>query len=101
PAEQSLRFYREYFAPDLEVEVNKDRLRWRILYRDTDFAVNLDKVNKPNIDGHFLEIKSRTWSRTDAERKAGLITELLKLLGVEPASAEPRDYAELALELPV
>ncbi|MGD2078111.1 MAG: amidohydrolase, partial [Chloroflexota bacterium] len=49
PAEQSLRFYREYFAPDLEVEVNKDRLRWRILYRDTDFAVNLDKVNKPNI----------------------------------------------------
>jgi 5-methylthioadenosine/S-adenosylhomocysteine deaminase len=100
PAEQSLRFYREYFAPDVEVEVHKDRLRWRILYLDTDFAINLDKVIKPNIGGHFLEIKSRTWSRTDAERKAGLISELLEMFGVEPATAEPRDYPDLALEQP-
>jgi len=101
PAEQSLRFYREYFAPDVEVEVHKDRLRWHILYRDTDFAVNLDKVIKPNIGEHFLEIKSRTWSRTDAERKAGLISELLEMFGVEPSSAEPRDYPDLALEGPL
>ena len=101
PAEQSLRFYREYFAPDVEVEVHKDRLRWRILYRDTDFAVNLDKVIKPNIGDQFLEIKSRTWSRTDAERKAGLISELLEMFGVEPGSAEPRDYPDLALERPL
>lgn len=101
PAEQSLRFYKEYFAPDVEVEVHKDRLRWRILYRDTDFAVNLDKVIKPNIGDHFLEIKSRTWSRNDAERKAGLISELLEMFGVEPSSAEPRDYPDLALERPL
>jgi 5-methylthioadenosine/S-adenosylhomocysteine deaminase len=97
PAEQSLRFYREYFAPDNEVEVHKDRLRWRIIYRDTDFAVNLDRVVKPEMEGHYLEIKARTWSRSDAERKAGLITELLQLFGVEPAAAEPKDYPELAL----
>lgn len=98
PAEQSLRFYREYFAPDKEVEVNKDRRRWRVLYRDTDFAINLDRVTKPEIGGHYLEIKSRTWSRKDAERKAALITELLRLFGVEPAKAEPRDYPDLALD---
>ena len=97
PAEQSLRFYREYFAPDNEVEVHKDRRRWRIIYRDTDFAVNLDRVIKPEMTGHYLEIKSRTWSRSDAERKAGLITELLQMFGVEPTAAEPKDYPELAL----
>jgi 5-methylthioadenosine/S-adenosylhomocysteine deaminase len=100
PAERSLRFYREYFLPDDEVEVHKDRLRWRILYQDTDFALNLDQVLKPNMAGYFLEIKSRTWSRTDAERKAALITELLELLGVEPSSAEARDYPDLALDQP-
>jgi 5-methylthioadenosine/S-adenosylhomocysteine deaminase len=98
PAEQSLRFYREYFAPQDEVEVQKDRRRWRILYLGTDFAVNLDEAIKPGFPGLFLEIKSRTWSRSDAERKAGLITELLKLFGVDPEKAESRDYPELAQE---
>ena len=72
-ADRSLRFYQEYFAPSAEVSVNKDRLRWRIVYKGTDFAINLDHVLKPEIPGYFLEIKSRTWSRSDAERKAGLI----------------------------
>jgi 5-methylthioadenosine/S-adenosylhomocysteine deaminase len=98
PAEQSLRFYREYFAPLVEVDVNKERRRWRILYRETDFAVNIDRVSKPEMPGCFLEIKSRTWSRSDAERKAGLITELLALFNVDPAAAEPKAYAELALD---
>lgn len=97
PAEQSLRFYREYFAPLIEVEVHKDRRRWRILYRETDFAVNIDQVTKPEMPGYFLEIKSRTWSRSDAERKASLITELLKLFGLDPTIAESKDYPELAL----
>jgi 5-methylthioadenosine/S-adenosylhomocysteine deaminase len=97
PAEQSLRFYREYFAPLIEVEVHKDRRRWRILYRETDFAVNLDQVTKPEMPGYYLEIKSRTWSRSDAERKASLITELLTLFGLDPTLAEPKDYPELAL----
>lgn len=96
PAEQSMRFYREYFAPDEEVEVHKDRQRWRIIYRNTDFAVNIDKVNKPEMKGYFLEVKSRTWSRSDAERKARLISELLALFGVDPMEAVSEDYAELA-----
>lgn len=98
PAEQSLRFYREYFDPLVEVEVNKQRRRWRILYRETDFAVNIDRMSKPEMAGYYLEIKSRTWSRSDAERKAGLITELLALFEVDLDAAEPKAYAELALD---
>ena len=98
PAEQSLRFYREYFDPAIEVEVHKDRKRWRIIYRGTDFAVNIDKVTKPKIQGLFLEIKSRTWSRSDAERKAKLITELLTLFGVDPSTAEPSGYYRLVMD---
>ena len=98
PAEQSLRFYREYFDPDQEVEVHKDRRRWRILYRGTDFAVNLDEMIQPDLPGYFLEIKSRTWSRTDAERKASLISELLALFGVEEEQVRREEYAELAAD---
>lgn len=96
-ADRSLRFYREYFAPAGEIKVIKDRLRWHILYKDTDFAVNLDKVLEPELPGYFLEIKSRTWSRTDAARKANLITEILSLLGVKLETAERREYADIAL----
>ncbi len=96
-ADRTLRFYREYFAPQAEVEVNKDRRRWRVLYQGTDFAINLDKLTLPEIDGYFLEIKSRTWSRTDAARKADLMTELLALLGADPATAERKEYPVLAL----
>lgn len=96
PAEQSLRFYREYFDPQHEVEVTKERRRWRILYRDTDFAINLDQMTQPDLPGYFLEIKSRTWSRRDAERKADLISELLQLFGIEPEEVQRSDYAELA-----
>jgi 5-methylthioadenosine/S-adenosylhomocysteine deaminase len=96
-ADRSLRFYREYFAPAQELEVSKDRLRWHILYQDTDFAVNLDQLIKPALPGYFLEIKSRTWSRTDAERKAGLIAEMLQQIGVNPGTAERQEYAEIAI----
>ena len=94
-ADRTLRFYREYFDPKAEVEVHKDRRRWRVLYQGTDFAINLDKLTLPETGEYFLEIKSRTWSRTDAERKANLMTELLALLGADPATAEPKDYPEL------
>jgi 5-methylthioadenosine/S-adenosylhomocysteine deaminase len=97
PADRSLRFYREYFEPPDEVEVHKDRRRWRITYRGTDFAVNIDQVSKPKMEGLFLEIKSRTWSRSDAERKARLITELLELFGVDPSTAVTQGYAQLVL----
>jgi 5-methylthioadenosine/S-adenosylhomocysteine deaminase len=97
-ADRSLRFYQEYFAPSAEISVNKDRLRWRIVYQGTDFALNLDHIIKPEIPGHYLEIKSRTWSRSDAERKAGLILELLALFGVAPEMADPREYARIVTE---
>src|SRR5574339_494984 len=80
PAAQSLRFYREYFKPKSETAIEKDRLRWLIKYKDTEFFVNLDEMKEPQL-GYFLEIKSRTWSRTDAEEKAQLTHELLELLG--------------------
>jgi 5-methylthioadenosine/S-adenosylhomocysteine deaminase len=96
-ADRTLRFYREYFAPSTEIEVQKDRRRWRVLYQDTDFAINLDRLTLPGLPDNYLEIKSRTWSRSDAERKAGLITELLAFLGVSPENAERKNYSEIAI----
>ena len=66
PATQSLRFYREYFKPSHEVEVEKDRLRFLVRFQEIEFFINIDSVSKPEL-GHFLEIKSRTWSQKDAE----------------------------------
>lgn len=96
-ADRSLRFYREYFAPSQELTVDKDRLRWHVVYQDTDFAINLDKLSSPDLPGYFLEVKSRTWSRSDAERKAQLIADILKEIGVELETAERQEYAEIAL----
>ncbi len=97
-ADHSLRFYQEYFAPLSEMKIHKDRRRWHILYKGTDFAINLDEVNRPDLPGYYLEIKARTWSRSDAERKANLITELLTLFGVDPATAEQREYADIVAD---
>jgi 5-methylthioadenosine/S-adenosylhomocysteine deaminase len=96
PATQSLRFYREYFKPIREVELNKDRYRWLIHYKDIEFFVNLDEVQTPQL-GHFIEIKSRTWSRGDAQRKAELVNELLSLLGAAGQPTVTEDYIELAM----
>lgn len=98
-ASNSLRFYEEYFQPSSEISIIKDRLRWRIVYQGTDFAINLDHVTKPDLPGYFLEIKSRTWSRKDAERKVVLILQLLELFGVKPETAERREYAKIVAEL--
>jgi 5-methylthioadenosine/S-adenosylhomocysteine deaminase len=97
PAAQSLRFYREYFKPKSEVVIQKDRLRWLINYKNEEFFVNLDEMKEPQL-GYFLEIKSRTWSRNDAEEKAELTHELLALLGA--ASGEPvtEDYIDIVGE---
>ena len=45
--------------------------------------------------GHFLEIKSRTWSRKDADLKAELVSELLDLLGAGHAEVVTQDYIEI------
>lgn len=94
PAIHTLRFYREYFKPAREISVEKDRLRWHIRYKDTEFFVNIDEVKEPQM-GHFLEIKSRTWSRKDADRKAELTAELLSLLDAADAETETQDLIEV------
>lgn len=94
PATHSLRFYREYFNPDSETSIEKDRLRWRILFKGTEFYVNVDEVLQPDL-GHFLEIKSRTWSRRDAENKSQMVAELLRELGGEPTETVTQDYIEI------
>ncbi|WKZ47870.1 MAG: amidohydrolase family protein [Anaerolineales bacterium] len=94
PAANSLRFYREYFKPASEVQVEKDRLRWLIKYKDTEFYVNLDNVLTPAL-GYFLEVKSRTWSRKDAEGKSQLVSELLELLGVPKSETVTEDYIDM------
>jgi len=94
PAGHTARFYREYFRPKQEFSIEKDRLRWHIRYRNTDLFVNLDEMKQPPL-GHFLEIKSRTWSRKDADLKAELVDELLDLLGVAGAETVTQDYIEI------
>ena len=94
PATNSLRFYREYFKPTSVLPIDKDRLRWLVNFRETEFYVNLDHFETPNL-GDYLEIKSRTWSRSDAERKAQLATELITLLGGSLRKTVTRDYIEI------
>jgi 5-methylthioadenosine/S-adenosylhomocysteine deaminase len=95
-ADRSLRFYREYFKPAHEVAVEKDRLRWEVMYDDEALFINVDRMLKPERDGYYLEIKSRTWSVKDAERKAEAISELLTLFGVGDSSVLRQEYVEIA-----
>ncbi len=95
PAIHSLRFYREYFNPESEVFIEKDRQRWRVLFRGTEFFINIDRLDEPNL-GYFLEVKSRTWSQRDAEHKALLSTELIEFLNASADERVTEDYRELA-----
>ena len=95
PATQTPRFYREYFKPVREREVEKDRRRWLVAYRGVQFYVHLDRLLNPATEGWFLEVKSRTWSRRDAQDKAAVVVELLGRLGARPADTLEADYVEL------
>ncbi len=94
PAAHSPRFYREYFRPAREREVEKDRRRWLVAYRGVQFYVHLDRLVDPAA-GDFLEVKSRTWSRRDAQDKAAIIMDLLVRLGARPEDAVEADYVDL------
>lgn len=94
PATQSLRFYREYFKPDSEVEIEKDRMRFLVEFEGEEFFINLDQVNKPDM-GSFLEIKSTTWSMRDAEEKSEKIVKLIEFLGIAQEEKICKDYLEL------
>lgn len=94
PATHSLRFYREYFNPTTEVVVEKHRLRWRVLFQGTEFYINLDRVDDPDL-GHYLEVKSRTWSSRDAEHKALVARDLVEHLGLSTEKTITQDYIEM------
>ena len=94
PATQSPRFYREYFKPQIVKEIIKDRIRYLVRYREMEFFINFDEIITPDI-GQFVEIKSRTWSRQDAEIKSHLITELVEYLGADKDDMTSEDYIEM------
>ena len=94
PANQSLRFYREYFKPSSESDIEKDRLRFLVKYDDEEFFINIDQIIKPDL-GYFLEIKARTWSQNDAREKSRKIVDLITLLGASPKKSITSDYIEL------
>lgn len=98
PADRPLRFYQEYFQPDSEHTVQKERRRWHFLYKGVLFYINLDELSVPKTDGYFLEIKSRTWSAKDAEYKAELASEIMALLGISPDQVTHTEYVELTAE---
>jgi 5-methylthioadenosine/S-adenosylhomocysteine deaminase len=95
PAAHSPRFYREYFKPSREREVEKDRWRWLVAFRGAQFYVHVDQMAHPHAGAWFVEVKSRTWSRRDAQDKAAIITELMALLGARPGEAIEEGYVEL------
>jgi 5-methylthioadenosine/S-adenosylhomocysteine deaminase len=98
PATQSLRFYKEYFNPTISQEINKDRKRFLVNFKDTEFFINVDQFMEPAL-GSFLEIKSRTWSRKDAELKTKLTVELMEYLGADEIQPIALDYIELLKKL--
>ncbi len=95
PATHSPRFYREYFKPSREREIEKNRRRWLVAYRGVEFYVHLDRLLNPASDGFFAEVKSRTWSRRDAQDKAAVIMQLLERLGAGAGQAIEADYVDL------
>jgi len=94
-ADHTVRFYREYFQPDQITAVEKRRRRWRILYAGKDFAINVDELMNHEDPGPYLEIKSRTWSHSDAAEKVELIAALLRHFGVAESALIKQEYVEL------
>jgi 5-methylthioadenosine/S-adenosylhomocysteine deaminase len=97
PASQSLRFYREYFKPHQVIEIEKDRKRYLVTYKETEFFINIDEFTVPKL-GCYLEVKTRTWSKQDAEKKAYLAQDLLTSLGASLKDAVTKDYIEMVEE---
>lgn len=93
-AGNSLRFYREYFKPDSILEVQKDRQRFHVQFKGIKFFINVDTMIQPEL-GKFVEIKSKTWSRIDAEQKTKLVASLLNFLGLKTDAVIHQDYHKL------
>ena len=97
PADRPLRFYREYFKAREECEIQKDRRRWHVLYKGVLFYVNLDQIMEPEATRRYIEIKSRTWSKRDAEYKASLAAEILDIMAIAPAERVRMEYVDLCV----
>ncbi|MFW9804338.1 MAG: amidohydrolase family protein [Candidatus Thorarchaeota archaeon] len=94
PSPYTSRFYREYFKPVEEREIEKDRWRWRVIFREVEFQINLDRLIKPDL-GYFVEVKQDTWNKHEAEHAASLIGELLEILDISSDSTIREEYVEL------
>jgi 5-methylthioadenosine/S-adenosylhomocysteine deaminase len=94
PAHHSERFYREYFQPQRVVTITKERQRMHIRYKETAFAINIDRLTNGATPGPYLEIKCRTWSQRDAHLKAHLIGEILALLHIDEAHLIKQEYVD-------
>jgi adenylate cyclase class IV len=70
-------------------------MRFLITYKETEFFINVDNFDVPRL-GSFLEVKSRTWSQQDAEKKAHLVEDLIKTLGASTKDLISKDYIEMA-----
>jgi 5-methylthioadenosine/S-adenosylhomocysteine deaminase len=97
PASHPLRFYQEYFQASTELNLQKERRRWRILYKGVLFYINIDRMIKPAVPGLFIEIKARTWSLSDAEHKAKLAHEMLEILGIASSDVVYEEYLEMQM----
>lgn len=95
PAAHPLRFYQEYFHATEERSLQKERRRWRILYKGSLFFINVDRLLEPDVPQMYIEIKSRTWSKTDAENKANMIQEMLDILELGSDDVVREDYLEM------
>lgn len=69
-----------------------------MFYEDEEFFINIDRLVNPPHEGYFLEVKSRTWSRRDAERKAEVIGKLLSRLGISDDAVLRQEYVQIVEE---
>lgn len=99
-ATHPLRFYREYFQTASERVIEKERNRWHIDYLGLRIYINLDRLIDPEYPGYYLELKSQTWSSTDAANKARAVSELLDYLGLEKSSLITTEYFLFGEESP-
>jgi 5-methylthioadenosine/S-adenosylhomocysteine deaminase len=93
PCLHPTNFYREYFNPAQEQEVEKERSSWRVIFDGVELGINLDRLIKPEL-GYFIEVKRTTWNRQVAEEAAPLIEKLLHLLEVSAVDVRQRAYVE-------
>lgn len=98
-ADRPLRFYREYFEASEEREIHKMRDRWHIHYKGVLFYINFDTILYPEAKHQYLEIKSRTWSLSDAEYKASLAQEIVEeILQIKVEDRVGMEYVDMAAQ---